>query len=214
MMPAAFRPVGVKICGLNEPDAFDAAVAFGADWIGFNFFPPSPRFVTPAQAANLSARARGGPSRVGLFVDPTDAALAEALGEISLDALQIYSPPDRASEIRRRFGRDVWHAVGVASAADLPRAADGFDGFIIESKPPKGATRPGGNALAIDWALTAGWVAPKPWLLAGGLTPENVVGAIRASGATAVDVSSGVERGPGIKDPERIRAFIQAARAA
>jgi phosphoribosylanthranilate isomerase len=213
MSPAVFRPVGVKICGLNEPEAFDAAVASGADWIGFNFFPPSPRFVTPGQAAILSARTRGGPRRVGLFVDPTDAALAETLAEIPLDALQIYAAPERASEIRRRFGRNVWHAVGIATAADLPRAADGFDGFIIESKPPKGATRPGGNALAIDWTLTAGWSAPKPWLLAGGLTPANVVEAIRASGATAVDVSSGVERAPGIKDPELIRAFIQAARA-
>jgi phosphoribosylanthranilate isomerase len=214
MMAAASQPVGIKICGLNDPEGFDAAVAHGADWIGFNFFPPSPRFVTPGQAAVLSARASGGPLRVGLFVDPTDAAVADTLTEIRLDVLQIYASAERASEIRRHFGRDVWHAVGIASAADLPHAANGFDGFIIESKAPRGATRPGGNGLAIDWALTAGWAAPRPWLLAGGLTPANVVEAIRASGATAVDVSSGVERAPGIKDPERIRAFIQAARAA
>ena len=204
----------VKVCGINSGAAFDAAVAACADWIGFVFFPPSPRAVTPAQAAALSARHPSGPLRVGLFVEPATEQVAEALGTLKLDVLQLYVAPARAAELRARFGVPVWRAVGVRDRADLPAAAEGIDGLVIEPQPPPGATRPGGNAVALDWSLTAGWHAPAPWLLAGGLTPGNVGAAIRASGAAAVDVSSGVERARGEKDPTLIRAFVAAARAA
>jgi phosphoribosylanthranilate isomerase len=204
----------VKVCGIASAVAFDAAVAAGADWVGFVFFPPSPRAVTPAQAAALSARCPGGPLRVGLFVEPEDDAIAATLAALRLDVLQLYCAAPRAAALRARFGVPVWHAVGISTRADLPGQAEGIDGFVIEPKPPAGATRPGGNAVALDWSLPAGWRAPAPWLLAGGLTPENVGSAIRASAASAVDVSSGVERAPGIKDPALIAAFIASVRAA
>jgi phosphoribosylanthranilate isomerase len=206
--------VRVKICGLNGPAGFDTAIAAGADWVGFVFFPPSPRFITPEQAAALSARAEGGPPRVGLFVDPTEDQIAAALAVVKLDILQLYVPLARAAALRARFGIPVWHAVGIAEASDLPGSAAGVDGLLLEAKPPPEATRPGGNAASFDWSLTRGWPAPAPWLLAGGLTPDNVAEAIRVSGAPAVDVSSGVESERGRKDPALIRAFIAAARAA
>jgi phosphoribosylanthranilate isomerase len=203
--------IGVKICGITAPDAFDAAVAAGADWIGFNFFRPSPRFVTPGDAAKLSARASG-PLRVGLFVDPVDADVERVLGVVALDILQLYAPAARAAELRARFGVPVWRAAGVLTRDDLPGDEPGIDGHVIEPKPPAGATRPGGNAISLDWSITAGWEAKLPWLLAGGLTPDNVADAIAASGAGAVDVSSGVERERGVKDPALIAAFVTAAR--
>ncbi len=208
------RATRIKVCGIASAEAFDAAVAAGADWVGFVFFPASPRALLPAQAASLSARHPGGPLRVGLFVAPDDATVAAALAALPLDVLQLYVAPGRAAELRARFGVPVWRAVGVGTPADLPATAEGIDGLVIEPKPPPGATRPGGNAVALDWSLTAGWRAPAPWLLAGGLTAENVGAAIRASGAAAVDVSSGVERAPGVKDPALIAAFVAAAKAA
>ena len=204
--------VQVKICGINDAEAFDAAIAAGADWVGLNFFPPSPRYVTPARAAGLSARSPGGPPRVGLFVDPTQEAIATTLDTVRLDILQLYGALD-LSALRARFGLPIWHAVGVASAADLPAAARGADRLVVEAKPPPGATRPGGNAARFDWSLLCGWRAPAPWILAGGLTVNNVTEAIHVSGASAVDVSSGVERAPGEKDPALIRAFIANARS-
>jgi phosphoribosylanthranilate isomerase len=203
-----------KICGINTPDAIDAAVAAGADWVGFVFFPPSPRFVTPARARDLVNRRLDGPPRVGLFVKPSPEQVAEVLETVALDILQIYGAPEDAAALRTRFGRPVWRAVGVATAADLPAALDGVDGFVIESKPPPDATRPGGNAVSFDWTLTQGWRAPGPWLLAGGLDPSNVRDAIAVSGASAVDVSSGVERTKGVKDTALIEAFVRAAHAA
>ena len=205
--------IGVKICGIHDPAGFDAAVGAGADWIGFNFFPPSPRHLEPAAAARLSARSPGGPARVGLFVDPDADQVARCLDAVALDVLQIHASAERSAELGRQFGLPVWHAFGIAAAADLPVAADGLERLVIEARPPAGATRPGGNAVVMDWRLAAGWAAPCPWLLAGGLTPQNVAEAIRISGARAVDVASGVERAPGIKDPALIRAFIAAARA-
>jgi phosphoribosylanthranilate isomerase len=202
----------VKICGINDGVGFDTAVAAGADWVGFVFFARSPRVVTPGQAAELSGRHQGGPLRVGLFVEPTDDEVAAALAAVPLDVLQLYVAPARAAELRARFGVNVWRAVGVAGPADLPARAEGADGFIVEPTPPPGATRPGGNAVALDWSIPAGWPAPAPWLLAGGLTPGNVAAAIRASGASAVDVSSGVESRKGVKDPALIAAFVSAAR--
>jgi phosphoribosylanthranilate isomerase len=204
--------VQVKICGINDATAFDAAIAAGADWVGFNFFPPSPRYITPAGAKGLSARSPGGPQRVGLFVDPTPEAIAATLDTVRLDILQLYGAFD-LSRLRNRFGLLVWRAVGVESAADLPAAAHGADRLVVEAKPPRGATRPGGNAARFDWSLLRGWRAPAPWILAGGLTVKNVTEAIRVTGTSAVDVSSGVERAPGVKDPVLISVFIANARS-
>ena len=204
----------VKICGINDPAALAAAAEAGADWVGFVFFPPSPRAVTPARAAALAATAPPGLPRAGLFVEPTQDAVAATLAEVRLDALQVYGEVVPVAELRARFGLPVWRAVGVASEADLPAEAGDADMLVIEAKPPAGATRPGGNAATFDWSILAGWRAPVPWVLAGGLTPENVAAAIEATGATMVDVSSGVEREPGRKDPALISAFVANARGA
>jgi phosphoribosylanthranilate isomerase len=206
--------IRVKICGINDAASFDAAVAAGADWVGFVFFPPSPRAITPAQAASLSSRAMAGPGRVGLFVDPTDADVAAVFTQLKLDALQVYATPKRTDALRRRFGVPVWQAVGVSDASHLPHHAGEADRLVIEAKPPAEATRPGGNARRFDWSVLRGWRAPVPWTLAGGLCPANVGAAIAATGAKAVDVSSGVERAPGVKDPALIRAFVEATRMA
>jgi phosphoribosylanthranilate isomerase len=202
------RPTRVKICGINTQAAYEAASAAG--WVGFVFFPPSPRFVTPAQAAGLAQP--GGPAKVGLFVDPTDDDIATTLKAVSLDVLQIVAGPARAAAVRTRFGRPVWRVVGVVSAADLPLTPDGVDALLLDAKAPPDAVVPGGNATAFDWSLLRGWRAPLPWLLAGGLTPGTVQAALEQTGAPAVDVSSGVERSRGVKDPALIEAFISAVR--
>ena len=204
--------VQVKICGINDAAAFDTAIECGADWVGFNFFPPSPRYVTPQLAAALT-RANG-PQRVGLFVRPTLDAIAATLDVVPLDALQLYDAAAELAAIRQRFALPLWRPVGVANAADLPADAGGADRLLLEAKPPPDATRPGGNAARFDWTLLRGWRAPVPWLLAGGLTPDNVADAIRLTGAVAVDVSSGVESAPGVKDSRLIRRFIANARSA
>jgi phosphoribosylanthranilate isomerase len=203
-----------KICGINSPVAFDTAVEAGADWLGFVFFPPSPRFVTPEKAAALSDRTAGGPSRVGLFVDPTEAMIASVLKTVKLDILQVYGAADRLEAIKDRFGLPIWRAIGINSAADLPTAGLPADRLLLEAKPPSGADRPGGNATTFDWSVLRGWTAPAPWVLAGGLTPANVATAVRDTGAKAVDVSSGVESRKGVKDPALIRAFIANAKRA
>ena len=197
---------GVKICGINSREALAAAAA--ADWVGFNFYPPSPRFVTPAQAADLI----GKPLRVGLFVTPTDDDIAATLDVAKLDILQIYAAPQRTSEIRSKFGVPVWRAVGVAAQDDLPAPGESVDGYVIEAKAPPGAALPAGNGMQFDWSLLEGWTSPLPWMLAGGLDQQNVCAAIAGSRAPAVDVSSGVERQRGVKDPSLIRAFIAEAR--
>ncbi len=202
----------VKICGINSPAALDAAADAGADYAGFVFFPPSPRAVTPTQAAALAAHRPSGPARVGLFVDPTDDDIAAVLAALKLDVLQVHGAPGRAAELRARFGVPVWAVVGVAGAADLPNEAPGVDGLLLDAKAPPGAVLPGGNAKVFDWSVLQGWTAPVPWLLAGGLTPANVAEAVRVSGAPAVDVSSGVERSRGVKDAALIQAFAENAR--
>jgi phosphoribosylanthranilate isomerase len=207
----------VKICGINSADAMAAAADAGADHVGFVFFPPSPRFVSPRQAAGLRALWPDAPPGVGLFVKPGLDEVARVLAILRLDVLQIYGDAALARAIRGRFGLPVWLARGVSAPADLAAAAEaaaGLDGLVIEAKPPPGATRPGGNATALDWSLLAGWNAPLPWLLGGGLTPGNVAEAIARSGAAGVDVSSGVESAPGVKDTALIRAFITTSRNA
>ncbi len=204
----------VKICGISMPESFDATAEAGADWIGFVFFPPSPRAITPSQAAALSARQAGGPARVGLFVQPSDDEVARALDALPLDALQVYAGVDRVMSLRAQFGVPVWHVLGVADRSDLPAAAPGMDALLLDAKPPPDAVLPGGNAHHFDWSLLQGWNAPVPWLLAGGLNADNVAAAIRLSGAKAVDVSSGVERERGVKDAELIRRFTHAAKQA
>ncbi len=204
----------VKICGINDAAALDAAVESGADWIGLNFFAPSPRYVTPARAKELAARHKDALPRVGLFVNPTEAIIAEVLADVPLDILQLYGARDALPALRARFGRPVWRPVGVAAAEDLPSGLEGADALLVEAKPPADATHPGGNAVRFDWTLPRNWHAPGPWLLAGGLDPGNVAEAIRLSGAEAVDVSSGVESAKGVKDPTLIQAFIRNARGA
>ena len=199
-----------KICGINTAAAYRAAVEAGADWVGLNFYPRSPRYITGPQAAALGAD--GTVPRVGLFVAPDAAMIATVLAATSLDILQLYTDAATCRTLRAAFGLPVWRAVGVATAADLPTDDEGLDGFIIESKPPAGADRPGGNAVVLDWSVTQDWQAPSPWLLAGGLTPDNVTEAIARSGTTAVDVSSGVETTPGLKSSDLMQHFVRAAR--
>ena len=208
----------VKICGIKDLPALEATRQAGADMVGFVFFPPSPRAVTANQAGLLARSYKDGPKRVGLFVDPDDAMLAATLAEVPLDILQLHGEetPARAGEIRARFGKPVMKALGIGSKADLARLAeyaDQVDYFLLDARPPPGSVLPGGNALTFDWALMKGEDPPRPWLLAGGLTPANVAEAIAASGAPGVDVSSGVERARGIKDPAAITAFIAAAKS-
>ncbi len=205
--------IAVKICGVRTPADLDAVADAGADWLGYVFFPASPRAVTPAEAAALDAHRRG-PARVGLFVEPDDEEVARTLAIVPLDAIQVHASLERAAALRVRFGVPVWHVAGVKAASDLPESAAGVDRILLDAKPSPGATRPGGNAVSFDWAVLQGWAPPAPWLLAGGLNPGNVAAAIRTSGARAVDVSSGVERTRGVKDAGLIRDFINAVRSA
>lgn len=213
------RPGGVrcKICGLrNEADLVAAAEA-GAGYVGLVFFPKSPRNLSIAEARELALAAPVGLAKVGLFVDPPDEQLDAVLAEVPLDMLQLHGKetPARVAEIRSRSGLPVMKAVGVATAADLPAIAEYeavADQILLDAKAPKDAVLPGGNGLSFDWRLIAGRDWAKPWMLAGGLNPGNVAEAVRLTGARQVDVSSGVESAPGVKDAELIRAFIVAAR--
>jgi phosphoribosylanthranilate isomerase len=207
----------IKICGVTTPDALDAAMAARADFFGLVFFPPSPRHVAMADARRLAERAGGRIGKVGLFVDPDDALLAEGVAAGALDAIQLHGsePPERAAQVRSRFGVPVWKVVRVAAASDVARAAayrDSADLILFDARTPKGAL-PGGMGLRFDWSLLAGYRGSLPWGLAGGLTPDNVAEAIRVTGAPLVDTSSGVESAPGVKDTGRIAAFCAAARA-
>ena len=209
----------IKICGISDPDALEAAIEARADHCGFVFFPPSPRHLSPDRARSLAAAAEGRIARVGLFVDAGDGDLAQAIASGGLDALQLHGreDPRRVAEIRSRFGLPVWKVVPVAAREDIA-AAGAFVGaadlILFDAKTPKDAALPGGMGLRFDWTLLAGRRFPLPWGLAGGLTPANVAEAIRVTGAPLVDTSSGVEVAPGRKDPARIAAFCTAARAA
>jgi phosphoribosylanthranilate isomerase len=206
----------IKICGLKTPETVDAALAARAEYIGFNFYPPSPRCVSLAEVAALGSRAVGKAMRVGVFVDPGDALLGEAWATGALDAIQFHGSesPARLAEIKARFGCPVWKALAVASRADVARSADYAgvaDLVLFDAKTPKG-TLPGGMGLTFDWGLLAERPRGLAWGLAGGLTPASVAEAIRQTGAPLVDCSSGVETAPGIKDPALIAAFCAAGR--
>ncbi|WP_417807184.1 phosphoribosylanthranilate isomerase [Thioclava sp.] len=209
--------VRVKICGLRTAVDVSAAVAAGARYLGFVFFPKSPRHLDIQQARDLAIEVAPGVAKVALVVNATDAELDAICAAVPLDMLQLHGSesPARVAEIRARYGLPVMKAVGVAEAGDLPKIA-GYeavaDQILLDAKAPKGAALPGGNGLAFDWRLIADRQWTKPWMLAGGLTPENVAEAIRLTGARQVDVSSGVESAPGVKDADLIRAFLNAAR--
>lgn len=208
----------IKICGITTSQALAATIKARAAYVGFNFYPPSPRFLNFAAAPALAAQAQGRITRVGVFVDADDAFIAEAVAAARLDAIQLHGhePPERAAQVRARFGLPVWKVLSVATAADVARAAAyaGTADFILfDAKTPKGAALPGGLGLAFDWTLLAGYRGALPWGLAGGLSPDNVAEAIRMTGAPMVDVSSGVESAPGVKDEQRIASFCYAARA-
>lgn len=210
--------IRVKICGLTEPSAVAAAVAAGAAYLGFVFFPKSPRNLTIAQARALALEVPMGVAKVALVVDADDATIAAILDQVPIDMLQLHGheSPERVAQVRARFGLPVMKAVGIAEAADLDRlpAYEAVaDQILVDAKAPKGAALPGGNGLAFDWRLIAGRKWDKPWMLAGGLTPDNVAAAVRLTGARQVDVSSGVESAPGVKDGALIGAFVAAASA-
>lgn len=209
--------VCVKICGLTTPDQALAAAAAGANYIGLVFFARSPRNLTLVQACDVALAVPPGVAKVALTVDADDAALMAILAAVPVDMLQLHGheSPARVAEVRARFGLPVMKAVGVATEADLP-ALDSYarvaDQVLVDAKPAPGADLPGGNGLSFDWRLIARRRWPCPWMLAGGLRPDNVAEAIRLTGARQVDVSSGVETAPGVKDTEAVAAFIAAAR--
>ncbi|MFA7596945.1 MAG: phosphoribosylanthranilate isomerase [Novosphingobium sp.] len=208
----------IKICGITTAEALEAVITAQARHAGFVFYPPSPRHLTPSEAAKLAARAGTRIGKVGLFVDADDLEIAEAVHAARLDAIQLHGneTPERAARIKARFGKPVWKALPVACAADVDRALayrEAADLILFDAKTPKGAL-PGGMGLAFDWSLLGGYRAAVNWGLAGGLNPENVADAIRITGTPLVDTSSGVESAPGVKDLDRIAAFCRAARAA
>jgi len=211
--------IAAKICGLNSETAVAAAVDGGAAYLGFVFYPPSPRAVSPARAAELCDAVPAGVRRVGLFVDADDAAIAAVLAAAPIDILQFHGAetPERVAEVKLRFGRPVMKAVAVAAPEDVlvaGRYEDEADMLLFDAKPPRRADAlPGGNGLAFDWRLIAGRQWRRPWMLSGGLTAAVLSDAVRISGTQAVDVSSGVERRPGDKDPEKIHEFLKIARA-
>ena len=208
----------IKICGLSTTESLEAALSAGADAAGFVFFPPSPRAVAAEQASALARRA---PHilKVGVFVDPDDALLDESVRAGHLGAIQLQGGESaaRVAAVKTRFGLPVWKAVGVRAAADI-RAAErefaGADALLLDAKAPEGALLPGGNGLRFDWRILAEARPAMPWVLAGGLTAATVADAIRRTQAPFVDISSGVEDAPGVKNLAKIAAFVKAARRA
>lgn len=210
--------IRVKICGLGTPGDIAACARAGAAYVGFVFFPKSPRHLELPAAKALAVEVPPGIAKVALVVNASDAELDRLVDEVPLDMLQLHGAetPDRVAEIRAAFKLPVMKAVGIADAGDLPALEDYAqvaDQLLVDAKPPKEAELPGGNGLSFDWRLIAGRRWPVPWMLAGGLTPETVGEAIRLTGARQVDVSSGVESAPGVKDARLIAEFVAAARA-
>ena len=208
--------IRVKICGLRSAADMAAVVAAGAAYAGFVFFPKSPRHLTIDQARLLALDAPAGLAKVALTVDADDATLDAIMEAVPLDMLQLHGheTPERVAALRARYGLPVMKAIGVADESDLAALTEyslAADQILIDAKPPRGADLPGGNGLSFDWRLLVGRKWLRPWMLAGGLTPENVAEAIRLTGARQVDVSSGVETAPGVKDAAKIAAFVGAA---
>ncbi len=211
--------VGAKICGLSTAEAVRAALNGGAAFLGFMFFEKSPRYVAPEAAHRLAGPARGKAQVTAVLVDPDDAEVDRIVAGLKPDLIQLHGKetPARTRAVAERTGLGVIKALPVSDAADLRAAAD-YDGIVahlmFDARPPKDAVLPGGNGASFDWSLLAGRRFQRPWFLAGGLDPWNLRQAVQQSGAPLVDVSSGVERGPGLKDPALITAFLDAARKA
>jgi phosphoribosylanthranilate isomerase len=211
--------VQVKICGIRTPQALDGALAAGVDYFGLVFYPPSPRYVEPHEARALIERARGRAKAVALLVDPADADIETILTQVRPDLIQLHGreTPERVAAIKARSGRPVIKAVKVGNAQDAAMAGDYLQADIIlfDAKPPAGLrdALPGGNGFAFDWSVLEGVTDRRPFMLSGGLDATNVAAAVRETGAPIVDVSSGVERAPGDKDPELMRRFVAAAKA-
>ena len=211
-------PIDAKICGVKTPESVAAAARGGAAYIGLNFYPSSPRAVSPAQASALARQTPPQVKRVGLFVDPDDDTLAAVTAEVPLEILQLHGgeTPHRIAAIKARFGLPVMKAIKVATADDIAAAEDYLslvDLLLFDAKAPKTLKNalPGGNAIAFDWRLLAGRTWSRPWMLSGGLDADNLAEAVGITAARAVDVSSGVEDGPGNKSPDKIAAFLEAA---
>ena len=210
------NPVSVKICGLANVDDVRACADAGANYMGLVFFEKSPRNITIPAARELALAAPLGLAKVALVVNPSDAELDTITGTVPLDMLQLHGreTPERVTEVKARYGLPVMKAVGIADGDDLPKLESYFgvaDQILVDAKPPKGGELPGGNGLSFDWRLIAGRRWPCPWMLAGGLTPENVAEAVKMTGAKQVDVSSGVEDAPGQKNAELIKKFVQSS---
>lgn len=212
------NPVSVKICGLATVDDVRACADADANYMGLVFFEKSPRNITILAAHELALAAPLGLAKVALVVNPSDAELDAITATVPLDMLQLHGreTPERVAEVKARYGLPVMKAVGIADGDDLPKLESYFgvaDQILVDAKPPKGGELPGGNGLSFDWRLIAGRRWPCPWMLAGGLTPENVAEAVKMTGAKQVDVSSGVEDAPGQKNAELIQKFVQSSRA-
>lgn len=205
----------VKICGLKDVVNLKAATAAGARYVGFNFYRPSPRYIAPDSAKELSLSLPTGVKAVGLFVDPSDEELAQICGIVPLDMLQLHGneSPERVAEIRTRSAMPVMKAFRIREAGDFDPVKDYepiVDWLLFDSRP-ENASLPGGTGHSFDWTLMTGKTFSKPWMLSGGLSPQNVGEALKQLSPTALDVSSGVESAPGIKDADKIKAFIKAA---
>jgi phosphoribosylanthranilate isomerase len=212
-------PLVVKICGLRTPEALDAALLAGADMVGFVFFPPSPRNIGVEVARSLGSRVQGRAKKVALSVDATDAELAAVVEALAPDMLQLHGKeaPERVAAVRSRFHLPVMKALPIESRADLAPIqlyAGVADWLLFDARAPREATRPGGLGKTFDWRLLENLELGVPFMLSGGLDADNLAEALRITRAPAVDVSSGVERAPGEKDPEKIRAFVRVAREA
>jgi phosphoribosylanthranilate isomerase len=211
------NPVSVKICGISTVDDVRACAGAGANYMGLVFFEKSPRNITIPAARDLALAAPMGLAKVALVVNPSDAELDAIAGTVPLDMIQLHGreTPERVAEVKARYGLPVMKAVGIADANDLPKLESYFgvaDQILVDAKPPKGGELPGGNGLSFDWRLIAGRRWPCPWMLAGGLTPENVAEAVKMTGTKQVDVSSGIEDAPGQKNAELIQKFVQSSR--
>ena len=206
----------IKICGLSDAASLDASVEAGADYVGFVFFPKSPRNVSVGLARDLAARVPRGVCRTGLFVDPDDGQIERVLDSVMLDMIQLHGSEsrERSRAIGKTFGLPIMKSLGISAKSDVERA-DHWEGYVdqllVDAPPARHMDRPGGQGIVFDWSLLANREWRLPWMLAGGLTSENITDAVRLSGATQLDVSSGVESAPGMKDCDRIRGFLRTA---